>query len=171
MALSKPASRYVAEGAAIVLSILLAFGIDAWWEAQTERQEESRILTALNDELLSNRDTLAARVAWHIDVQSATLALMAEGTLAESTLPSDSLDQLIGGASWWGTSTPFQMATMDALTLSGKLALIRDEELLRGITAWGRGVARLHLVAAQDYDHHVAVFMPFLSQHAYMPQI
>ncbi|MDH3424629.1 MAG: hypothetical protein OEN00_16655 [Gemmatimonadota bacterium] len=41
-------SRVLAEGAVIVLSILLAFGIDAWWEGRQERAEELAALSALD---------------------------------------------------------------------------------------------------------------------------
>ncbi len=39
--------RLLAEGAAIVVSILLAFGIDAWWDDRQERIEERKILLGL----------------------------------------------------------------------------------------------------------------------------
>ena len=41
-----------AEGAAIVVSILLAFAIDAWWEERQERTEEQQILLDLADEFV-----------------------------------------------------------------------------------------------------------------------
>jgi len=34
-------ARVLAEGSAIVVSILLAFGIQAWWEERQERTEEA----------------------------------------------------------------------------------------------------------------------------------
>jgi hypothetical protein len=45
-----PSLRVLAEGVVIVGSILLAFGIDAWWEGRQERQAErvyvARIIAA-----------------------------------------------------------------------------------------------------------------------------
>ena len=42
----------------IVGSILLAFGIDAWWEGRQERAEEGRYITALLDEAYGAADEL-----------------------------------------------------------------------------------------------------------------
>lgn len=49
-----PWTRILAEGAIIVVSILLAFAIQAWWEGSKERAEEQRILAAIRAELHSN---------------------------------------------------------------------------------------------------------------------
>ena len=53
-----PWPRVIAEGAVIVVSILLAFGIDAWWEGKQERTEEGRYITALLDEAHAAADEL-----------------------------------------------------------------------------------------------------------------
>ena len=39
-----PWKRLTVEAAAIVVSILLAFGIDAWWDARNDVVEEREIL-------------------------------------------------------------------------------------------------------------------------------
>ncbi len=44
---SIPWPRILAEGVAIVLSILLAFGIQAWWEGVQEREEEQVALAVV----------------------------------------------------------------------------------------------------------------------------
>ena len=47
-----PRLRVCVEGAVIVGSILLAFGIDAWWDGKQARIEEGVYLTRLHDELV-----------------------------------------------------------------------------------------------------------------------
>ena len=37
-----PWKRLTAEGMAIIVSILLAFGIDAWWEDRQQQHDETR---------------------------------------------------------------------------------------------------------------------------------
>jgi hypothetical protein len=44
MSRSIPWPRILAEGGAIVVSILFAFGIQAWWEGRQERNPSSTIL-------------------------------------------------------------------------------------------------------------------------------
>lgn len=56
-ATSRSPLRILAEGAAIVLSILLAFAIDAAWDESVERREERTRLEGLRDEIA----TFAAR--------------------------------------------------------------------------------------------------------------
>ena len=46
-----PWLRILAEGSAIVVSILLAFGIQAWWEDRQERAVETALLTGLIEDL------------------------------------------------------------------------------------------------------------------------
>jgi hypothetical protein len=47
-----PWKRLTAEGAAIVVSILLAFWIDAWWDDRAERTLVRESLEAIEVELL-----------------------------------------------------------------------------------------------------------------------
>lgn len=51
--------RIAAEGVAIVISILLAFSIQAWWEDRNERIDELEVLTALQVELKQNVGLMA----------------------------------------------------------------------------------------------------------------
>ena len=50
-----PWLRVFVEGVVIVGSILLAFGIDAWWEGRQEREREATYLSALVAEVERNR--------------------------------------------------------------------------------------------------------------------
>ena len=43
----RPSTTRLAEGAVIVLSILVAFGLDAWWDYAKQRDAETDHLRAL----------------------------------------------------------------------------------------------------------------------------
>ena len=60
-----PWARVLAEGTAIVVSILLAFGIQAGWERRQEGDDASRALEALRQDFTANRDTLSLLVSDH----------------------------------------------------------------------------------------------------------
>ena len=154
--------RIVVEGVMIVGSILLAFGLQAWWGVQTELQ--------VYVEFQANLRTIGDQVARVSDIRAATLAVMAEGASLESMASVDSLDQLIGRASWWSQSE-FEMAAIDAVTIGGQLSLIRSGDLRRMITTWQRDVVSFERLAAQDYDFFFGAWMPFLNEMAYVPQI
>ena len=46
------------EGVAIVVSILMAFWIDAWWEGRKDQHEEQELLVGLEIEIVDLRDRL-----------------------------------------------------------------------------------------------------------------
>ena len=55
--------RWLIELAVIVVSILLAFGIDAWWEERQDRREEAEILAGLEREFTDYRSSAATSLA------------------------------------------------------------------------------------------------------------
>ena len=55
-----PWPRILAEGTAIVVSILLAFSIQAWWENRQDREDEQDYLRLLTDDLDRDFDVLGA---------------------------------------------------------------------------------------------------------------
>ena len=55
---SIPWSRISVETAAIVISILLAFSIDAWWDGRKDQFEEREILFGLEVEFVDLRERL-----------------------------------------------------------------------------------------------------------------
>jgi hypothetical protein len=48
-------TRLVSEGAVIVVSILLAFWIDAWWDNRQARMTEMTVLESIREEVEENR--------------------------------------------------------------------------------------------------------------------
>ena len=58
MSNSRRAKRFATEGAVIVASILLAFGIDASWDASQARRTESTVLESIRTETEQNRGEL-----------------------------------------------------------------------------------------------------------------
>ncbi|MGI9628339.1 MAG: hypothetical protein ACR2QM_16010 [Longimicrobiales bacterium] len=60
-----PWARVFVEGFVIVVSILLAFGIDAAWDQHVERREEAEILADLSAEISLNLQSLEGITAMH----------------------------------------------------------------------------------------------------------
>ena len=58
---SIPWPRIFAEGTIIVVSILLAFWIDAWWEGRQAKATEEVVLQTLLDDLLAKGQLLDER--------------------------------------------------------------------------------------------------------------
>ena len=58
---------------------------------------------------------------------------------------------MIAKASWFNNGAPFQMSASDAVIQGGKLSLIVDDRLQRGVTDWNQAVAFTARQEAQDY--------------------
>jgi hypothetical protein len=125
------------EGVVIVASILLAFALDAWWDSRGQRQEETQVLENLRSEfqaagsqldryLILDQTTLAsiegilrsaraAHAAGRAQVEVATVDLA-------RTLIAPTFDPRTG--------------TLDGLLASGRLGILKSENLRQRLAAW-----------------------------------
>ncbi len=123
------------EAAAIVLSILLAFAIDAWWTEKKEGDVEHVAIQALRSDFIASREQMAvvlgslesARVHF-ASFQSATPAELAE-------IDPDAIQPILSGLTKNHTFDPVS-ATLDALANDGRLGLISNPQLLRQLSNW-----------------------------------
>ena len=128
-----PWLRVFVEGVVIVVSILLAFGIEAWWDGVQEREEVRRDLVNVAQELTENRERVLIEIEWmeRLSAGSAAIVEILESAQAsgEASLP-DTL-------SFLGTTNPStlnaSLGALDALIASGRLARIEDPRLRRGL--------------------------------------
>ena len=124
----KNAKTLIVEGGAIVLSILLAFSIDAWWDERKERAEEQDVLQSLYVEFETNRDEAAVVVAAHevaVEAVASFLAMSDDEILA---LPETDIQRLLR---YFANPRTFDAVrgSVDALANSGKLGILRDRKL------------------------------------------
>ena len=132
-----PWPRILAEGGAIVVSILLAFGIEAWWSARHLHLEEQNVLRQLTAEFQTNAHLLAERRQNHEEILRATqLVLSVTGPeldqeIAESPEVRAAIDRM---TRWW-TYDP-QMGVISGLTQSGRLSIISSDSLRNSLAAW-----------------------------------
>jgi hypothetical protein len=130
-----PWKRIALEGAVIVVSILLAFAIDAWWDERNERIEESEVLLGLKSEFSRYRDEISKS----IEVYANKLPLTAElvvatrsGSWDSKTLDIDAaLDTIINPK-----THDFGGGVLEALISSGRLELISDNNLRVRLANW-----------------------------------
>ena len=146
----------------IVLSILLAFGIDAWWERRGEAQSEREALEALADDFAAADSVLGLRV---LAIDSAAAAaqriidLVGPNAGAEEA---DSLPVLIPRIIRRPTFEP-PMGTLDALLGSGELRLIRNAELKAALASFPSELEGM--AETQDFGSDVVfgMLLPFLN--------
>ena len=121
------AKRLAWEGLVVVASILVAFALDAWWDARGASADLRRELISVQSELAANRTAIAERVRDHRLAMSSieeVIRLVEQGS-ANSTI-SDSL--LYRAFVHSPTSDP-STGGLDALISSGRLALLQDASL------------------------------------------
>ena len=116
-------------------SILLAFGIDAWWTESREAEEGRRSLVGLVQDSRRNLEALDRAIDGHAAVIQMLYVMETEpSTLAD--LPPDSVSQYAGIAlAWWGTFDG-QTSTLDRLIASGSFDRIPDETLKTRLVEW-----------------------------------
>jgi len=132
-----PWPRILAEGMAIIVSILFAFGIDAWWTARQLHSDEQDILRQLDAEFQTNAVLLAERRLNHAEILAAIKFVLSvtgpepDQTVAESPELRVAIDRI---TRWW-TYDP-QMGVLSGLTQSGRLSIISSDPLRNALASW-----------------------------------
>lgn len=127
--------RILAEAVVVVVSILLAFGIDAWWQDRQVRAEEQQILRGLHEEFLSIHEVLERHLALHvINLQSLEDLLF----MIDSE-PSDDAGETVEAALQemvTPTTSDLGNGTLGALLGSGRLDILTSTTLRSRLAAW-----------------------------------
>ena len=130
----------VTEGVVIVISILLAFGLDAWWDGVAERASLEASLASVLEEFEANRSALPVVLENHASNISGLRA--ARGQLSEVG-PGETAaiaDTLLHLSIRWFTYDA-QIGALSALLESGELAKIRDPRLRKALAGWTARIA------------------------------
>jgi hypothetical protein len=128
--------RIVAEGVAIVVSILLAFGIQASWDARTDRQEAHSALETLLAEFRQHGEDLDENLENHQTILSSGLRLLSFTGDSLSVPPAQVVDSLLNLVFMYATSFNGAGGAHDALIASGRLGAVRNEELRALLSSW-----------------------------------
>lgn len=133
-----PWSRVIAEGVAIVVSILLAFGIQAGWETRQQRAEERRALALLDLEFRANRDSLRVLMTDHA-ANLEGLRRFYETPLEELRgMDADSIVDAVVGAFILQITYDPSIGAMETLLRGGRISVLRDLELENMLWLWQR---------------------------------
>jgi hypothetical protein len=127
-------SRILVESAAIVVSILLAFGIDAWWQSHLDRQREREIITALQDDFARNLQSAAQAISFHEAALVRFARLRRMSATEISALPQDSAN------GYAALAAPYTFdairGNLDALIGSGEMGLLRNPRLRESLVTF-----------------------------------
>lgn len=119
----------------IVVSILIAFGLDAWWEGQQDRAREQRHLEALLEEFQVYRHQLLDDLTDVEKADSAAQVVLEAMADASSSLEDDALARLFNEM-FDIDVRPREGGALAALVSSGDVGLLQDEDLARLLLEW-----------------------------------
>ena len=136
-----PWVRLMADAAAIVASILIAFALDAAWARHQDRLQEREILKGLADEFQANAEAVRLSIQAGRN-QAETLDRLLRLTPAEIRALDD--QETVQLAEIF-THRPFdpEQAELDAVIASGSFDILQDPELKRALSGWRRLLAKL----------------------------
>ena len=120
----------------IVVSILIAFSLEAWWDSRATLDAERAALSAVRDDFRAARrelDSVLVRNEKVVDVVGVVLAMNPEET---ANLDSDSAQTLLRYAYGGGLTFDPPTGALQALLFAGTLGDIRNHQLAAALSAW-----------------------------------
>lgn len=132
--------RQLAAAAAIVVSILLAFAIDAWWDRRAETTQEIAILHGLQADFRDSQAHLELWLAGNRKIQSRTAMFLDRIRSADRGAWITVTEAMIGAPIGSPTYDP-TTATLDAALSSGQIELVEQKELREALGVWLQLVA------------------------------
>ena len=130
-------SRVFGEGLVIVVSILLAFSVDAWWDGLRDRQRERELLTDLLSDFETSRPELAVRLDGARRMARGNLALRdavaKSGAMQRVSIADSLILSVISGPTYEPATN-----TLDAALASGQIDAIRSDAIQAELANWSR---------------------------------
>jgi len=144
---------------AIVVSILLAFSIDAWWEERNDRNEELELLVGLEIEIVDLRDRLDK---W-ANINRSGMRSIGQ-YLSDSVTEMDL--QSIESTFWFASigNVLDQGGALDALFASGRLERISDRKIRARLLKWPDWLEDIHTNDLSARGFAVSQIQPFLAK-------
>ena len=165
-----PVTWLVLQGVATVVSILLAFGIDAWWEQRNAAVEKNVMLESVKAEMLSDRTWVKSQCAYRkasLDSVEILLKAVAAGRYEDTER---TLDQRLADFLWY-SDLGFSTGAVNSLLSSGQAAAIEDPKLRAFLAGYPAAVAWSSDLGRRDQKTMLEVVTPFLSRNTNLLQI
>lgn len=130
-----PWTRFLVEGVVIVVSILLAFGIDAGWGLYQDRLDEREAIDQLVLDFRANAARLDTVRGTHEAARDASYEILARAGIGGDTANDVPTAELVflSLRSW--TYDPV-LGGINSLVQSGRLGLLRNDSLRVAIAGW-----------------------------------
>ena len=168
---SIPWKRVSVEGAAIVISILLAFAIQAWWDEHKEFEDERVVLEALLDEFRARKETLRIRRSFNEEILKSATTLIRASVESGHTITAAEFDRHLSNFWWYNVDSQWNTPVLDALISGGHLTSISNPDLRVYLARWSAQFGVIKQRVGRDEEYFKHVLMPFLQKNAALPQV
>lgn len=128
-------SWFVAEIIVVVVGILIAVVLNAWWTGREAHKKEQIVLQDLRQDFATNQDEIQRVQTAHALHQQRFGAFESLGNAEIDALPLDSIRAIYGSLLLPNTFDPVR-GTIDALVASGDLGLLSDQSLRNNLTSF-----------------------------------
>jgi hypothetical protein len=158
-----PWKRFAVEAVAIVVSILLAFAIDAWWDDRKERVLEQEMLHDLRAEYEDHKDDVSLANVRHLNYLRAIETLL--DACQQGSWRSDefSLDDAFFALQVPETQDLGE-GVRDTLISSGKLETLSDRELRYELAEWDSVLDELLDDQLNNTELVMSLVLPYLAR-------
>ncbi len=127
--------RILVDGAVIVASILLAFGIEAWWDGRQRNEDRLELLSTMLESVRLNQTSLADNIQRLQADQDLARRFYAQPPSVLVAVPTDSALAFLNGLVRPDTRQAAQGPLSRSLD-GGRLSLIEDVRLLGALDQW-----------------------------------
>ena len=156
--------RVVIQAVVIVVSILMAFGIQAWWDSRGEALQSRALIAALSEDFqtagarLRTTRTLRERALLSAE---RLLTYVEEGSIPETERAQ--VDSVFSRLFYSMATFNPPMGTVETILSSGRLDLFQDQELVRELTRWTSAVDNYKEWETVSSDHFYTRVYPYLA--------
>ena len=128
--------KALGQSCVIIASVLIAFGIDAWWEDRQERESELWLIERLHADFIQMRTNLDVAMAEHHKSHSAGSQLFESSEIGKPLPRSLEMDEMVGRVflSWW-TFNPGSGSVAVFLN-SDASRIVRNRSLADQLVRW-----------------------------------
>lgn len=161
-----PWKRLTAEGAAIVVSILLAFAIDAWWGERAEKVALVEYLKVIEAELIAgqeNADLLIAATNEQVSAINRVLSVLAS---MDSDIHADSFRLDLGAALYWAAPIEGSHSSVQSFVNSETFGKVENAELISAINEFSASYTQVIQAIELEPSIYFREVIPILKTNA-----
>ncbi len=165
-----PWKRIATEGGAIVVSILIAFWIDAWWQERSERITLVEYLVHFENEVVANDVLIDIRISEIAgDLVALHRVFLAMSDSDEQTLPASFNTDL--GRALYLRSPTVSMNAFDELASSGNFRMVNNTQLKEAVNEYKNNADYLDTSYSWAISSYIDLVLPAISPHVVLSSL